>query len=141
MKSNRQQQTIRYLNTDLDIKSAASFNNLVAYFRKMKMSENIYKKINSKVWLGSFEIGLQESHPEQTIGKFIKILKKLGKDELKEWNNCKSKIFNIGFDCGKVPRSFNNLSCCLSAELLNEVAKIGAGIEITIYPEPKSVKK
>jgi len=139
--ANRRHQDIRYLNTDLDIKSDKPFDKLVGCFRKMRMPENTYTKINNRTWLGCFEVGLQERSPEQTILKFIKVIEKLGKIEMNEWDNCRSKLFNIGFDCGKAPRPYNNFRCCLSAGLLKKIAKLGAGIEISIYPEPNALKQ
>ena len=129
---------IRYLNTDLDIESNQPFNKLVQCFKKMQLIEMHYCKNESgKIWSGCFEIEMispksPELTPELTISKFIKTLNGLSGEELKEWNRCKKKTFNIGYDCGKKPWAFTN---SLPSPLIEKLNKHGLGIAITIYPE------
>lgn len=130
---------ISYLNTDLEIKSNQPFDLLRRFFHTKGMFELRYDVAKVKrisTWTAWFEVERDYKTPEKTIQSFIKILNGLGPAERKEWDKAKTKIFNIGYECGEEPWAFCNE---LSKDLLHEISKYGAGITITIYPERYSL--
>jgi hypothetical protein len=46
------------------------------------------------------------------------------------WNKCSLRNFNVGYACGQEPFAFNNR---LGNATLLRVAKVGAGMEISLY--------
>ncbi len=48
------------------------------------------------------------------------------------WAGCSQREFNIGYDCGLEPWAFNQ---GLSADLLGRMAKAGASLRVTLYPD------
>lgn len=125
---------IKYLNTDLDLKSNVRFDSLAQFLRKAGMIELTYGLMKKK-WFGIYEVSTNQRNSEQTLRRFLKILERLSGDELKEWRGCNHKVFNIGFDCGNEPWAFSN---SLSSDTLKRICALGAEIEITIYPEELS---
>jgi hypothetical protein len=127
--------TIHYLNTDLDIWSPADLANLAAGFAANGVCALHVTKLPDESWYATFEVeDCDESNhePEETIAALLTAIEALPPTEHGVLMGCTRREFNIGFDCGEKPWEFNQ---ALSNGLLERLAKAGGSIRITIYPD------
>jgi hypothetical protein len=83
-------------------------------------------------WLASLETcTASEESPDETIGKLLDVIERLGESARETWLRCTQREFNIGYDCGVEPRSFETF---VSAETIARMARLGISLGITIYP-------
>ncbi|MEW6585496.1 MAG: hypothetical protein AB1442_07755 [Nitrospirota bacterium] len=121
--------SIRYLNTDFEISSptdltplAEAFGGDVAVLYNGKWGEH-FKAV--------FEINEFHSNANETIEFFCVLVENLNEQERLIWDNCFSKIFDIGYESGLSKQSYSSE---IRPDVIKSVAKIGASIAITIYP-------
>ncbi|MFH1824833.1 MAG: hypothetical protein ABH873_06370 [Candidatus Firestonebacteria bacterium] len=122
---------IKYLNTDLNLKSSTSFKELNDFLSRDGSFVLHYEKIKDEKHSGTYEIEIDSTSPDKTIKKFLKKLSKMDKICKKQWDECSLKEFDIGYECGQKPWAFNNE---IKNTVLKELAKLNLGIRITIYP-------
>ncbi len=124
--------TIRYLNTDLDLVSLDDLTVLAAIFD----SRGVFP-----LHVGREEDGLcyarietQDSHrePEQNIAAMVAVVESLEEPHRSVWRQCTTREFNLGYNCGADPWAFNQ---GLSTDLLGRIAGIDASLRITTYPD------
>lgn len=121
---------IRYLNTDLDIISIKDLTPLTQEMSRLGL--RILSCVESKeFWYVTVETDKQYKAPENNITAILKVIEKLSPASIKIWKVCRTKEFNIGYDCGFEPWSFNQ---DLSANLLRRIAQERASLRITLYP-------
>jgi hypothetical protein len=130
-------ETIRYLNTDLDLTSAGDLTALAAAFEARGMLPLHVTRGEDGLWYATFETGEQHEEPEPNIAALIAVVESLAEPQRAVWAGCARREFNIGYDCGGAPRAFDQ---GLSSELLGRVAAAGASLRITLYP-PESASK
>ena len=122
---------IKYLNTDLNLKSFTHFNELNNFLNKNGTFSLHYEKIKEKKYIGTYETEIGSSSPDKTIKKFLKKLLRMDTVSRKQWDKCSLKEFDIGYECGQKPLSFNNE---IKDTILKDLTKLNIGIRITIYP-------
>ena len=127
---------IRYLTVDLVVKSREDLTPIVNDF-----GEEVFVLHNGKT--GDFyhaylEISERYEGPNKEIGFFCSLIEALGPVERQIWDNCFSKTFDIGYECGDSNRSFSSE---LRPEVIERIANCGGSIEITIYPMPPENKQ
>jgi hypothetical protein len=126
--------TICYLNTDLDLASGDDLSALVAAFQARGASPLRLTRGGDGLWcvtIEIIEISGPEHHPEQNIAAMLAIVESLGESLRAVWSGCTCREFNIGYDCGSKPWAFNQ---GLSSDLLGRIASAGASLRITLYP-------
>jgi hypothetical protein len=124
--------TICYLNTDLDLQSAIDLTILEHAFKAAGILSLHVTHCEDGLWRATFETDEQFSEPEPNIGAMLTVVESWETPLRSVWNGCTFKEFNIGYDCGAEPWAFNQ---GLSAEVLKRVAEAGASLRVTLYPD------
>ena len=123
--------TIRYLNTDLDITSSEDPTALVAAFEAKGVFPLNVTRGEDGLWYATFETDEQHVEPEPNIDSMMEVIESLPEQLRTVWADCTQREFNIGYDCGDKPWAFNQ---GLSSHLLGRMAAAGASLQITLYP-------
>jgi hypothetical protein len=124
--------TICYLNTDLDLASAEDLTALAAAFEAGGVPPLHLTDGADGLWLATFETNTQFAEPEPNIAAMLAIIESLARPLRSVWDGCTRREFNIGYDCGAEPWAFNQ---GLPAELLGRMAAAGASLRVTLYPD------
>ena len=124
--------SITYLNTDLDLVSANDLTALGAAFKAAGVRPLHVTPVDDKGWYACFETDEQHTEPEPNIAAMLAVVESLSPPLRSAWAGCSKREFNIGYDCGLEPWSFNQ---GLSAELLGRMAAAGACLRVTLYPD------
>lgn len=120
---------IHYLNTDLEIVSNNDLTSLVAAFEGRGVySLHFFHEKNA--WYARLETNQSYDEPEATISKMLAVVESFSKTTRVVWDNCTRREFDIGYEGGQVPRSFNQV---LSQQLLERITMAKASLSITIY--------
>lgn len=132
--------TITYLNTDLDLNSVIDLEPLVKVFKSSGILALHVSKGDDGIWRARFETDEQFPEPEPNIAAFLGLVDALSVETRAIWDQCTLREFNIGYDCGDEPWAFSQT---LSPELLGRVAAVRASLALTLYPdrEPKRTAK
>lgn len=128
--------TISYLNTDVELISAEDLSALTADFEARGAFTLYNGRSDDGRWRATFEISSDVSphEPEQTIAALLDLVESLPGALRAVWSRCEMREFNIGYDCGRRPWAFNQ---GLSNTILTRLARSGASLQITIYPEER----
>ena len=121
---------VKYLNTDLEIESTSDLSKIVEEF-----GEDVLVLHHGEIrgyQHASFEIPGGSTHADATINSFCTLIDGLAGDVREIWDGCCSRVFDIGYESGSSPPNFRSE---IRASTIQRVAKIGASIVITIYPE------
>jgi hypothetical protein len=124
--------TICYLNTDLDLTSAEDLTALAAAFEARGVQPLHVTRGADGLWLATFETSAQFTEPEPNIAAMLAIVESLTRPLRSVWQGCTRREFNIGYDCGAEPWAFNQ---GLPADLLGRMAAAGASLRVTLYPD------
>jgi hypothetical protein len=124
--------TISYLNTDLDLTSAEDLTALAAAFEGGGVPPLHVTHGADALWYATFETSAQFAEPEPNIAAMLAIVESLARPLRSMWDGCTRREFNIGYDCGDEPWAFNQ---GLSPDLLGRMAAAGASLRVTPYPD------
>lgn len=124
--------TICYLNTDLDLTSADDLTALAAAFEAAGVFSLHVTRGEDGLWYACFETDEQYTEPEPNIAAMLAVVESLAPPLRSVWAGCSRREFNIGYDCGLEPWAFNQ---GLSAGLLVRIAAAGASLRVTLYPD------
>ena len=140
----RRKEDFSFINVDLELESSESVQFLVN-----ELSENTCALYCSDIdEMANLELSIEERNGvyfydsyddekdlvggvEIHINEFCNLLENLSEESRRIWNKCHRKEFDIGFQCGNTPKSFNTR---IRAETIKRCAELGATIEITVYP-------
>jgi hypothetical protein len=123
---------IKYLNTDLDLRSAHDLTVLAATFEAAGVVPLHVGRGGDGLWHATFETDKQHAAPEPNIAAMLALVEALGPPLRSMWAGCSRREFNIGYDCGAEPWAFSQ---GLSPELLGRMAAAGASLRLTLYPD------
>ncbi|MEX2174358.1 MAG: hypothetical protein WD872_08350 [Pirellulaceae bacterium] len=123
--------TIRYLNTDLDLTSASDLTGLAAAFEAQGVFALHLTHSEDGLWYATFETNEDHHEADSNIAAMLAAVESLDKPLRAVWGSCTRREFNIGYDCGSKPWAFNQ---GLSSDLLGRLAIAGASVRITLYP-------
>lgn len=124
--------TICYLNTDLDLTSADDLTALANAFEASGVPPLHVTRGDDGLWYATFETEAQHAEPEANIAAMLAVVESCAEPLRSVWYGCIRREFNIGYDCGAEPWAFNQ---ALSAELLGRIAAAGASLRVTLYPD------
>jgi len=124
--------TIGYLNTDLDVMATVDLNPLAAAFEASGFLALHVTECDDGLWRATFETDEQFHEPEPNIVAMLTAIESLGPDLRATWNACALREFNLGYDCGEKPWAFNQ---GLSNETLARIVAVGATLRWTLYPD------
>ncbi len=121
---------IKYLNTDLELESAHDLSLIV----KKLHAEGcviLYDGKLDELNFATFEVSLQSTNPDDTVGKFVKHIDSLPAEARTAFDNCCSRVVDIAFESGDEPSSFSSV---LALGTIIELSRLGISVSITIYP-------
>src|SRR5688572_14382567 len=95
--------TIQYLNTDLDLESAADLTELSVYFRSRGLWPLGGVQRDVAGWRVTFETAEPHEAPEQNIAAMLDVVESLPEPMRGVWSGCRQRRFDIGYDCGGGP--------------------------------------
>ncbi len=120
---------IRYLNVDLLINSKEDLTPIVDSFGEDVIA--LYNGEWGAHYRANFEIAGSHAASNEDISYFCSLVDGLEGEAKKLWDNALSKEFDIGFEPGSGPESYNTE---IKPSIVKRVADIGASISLTIYP-------
>jgi len=123
---------IQYLNTDLEIESKSDLSRIVEEF-----GEDVLVLHHGEIrgyQHASFSIAGGSTDADSTINSLCTLIEQLPADVREIWDGCCSRIFDIGYESGTSPQNFRSE---IRAATIQRVAKIGASVVITIYPNSR----
>lgn len=121
---------VKYLNTDLEIESKSDLSKIVEEFGEDVLLH--YHGEISGYQHASCSIAGGSEDADATINSLCTLIEQLPGDVREIWDGCCSRIFDIGYESGKAPQTFRSE---IRAATIQRVAKLGASVVITIYPE------
>ena len=124
--------TICYLNTDLDLTSTEDLTVLAAALEAEGIPPLHVTHDADGLWHATFETDTQFAEPAPNIATMLAIVESLAESLRSVWDGCTLREFNIGYDCGAEPWAFNQ---GLPVELLSRMAAAGASLRLTLYPD------
>ena len=117
----------QYLNTDLV--SHCSLDDLCAEITARNLCGHVTHGEDG-IWYAIFE-DFNADEPEPNIKNLLDALDQLSPATAQILRQCTKIEFNIGYDCGEEPWSFNQ---GLSNETLRRVVEYGASLRVSLYP-------
>jgi hypothetical protein len=123
---------IKFLNVDLEIESSQDLQTIID-----DLGENVSVLHHGENGSGfnfvSFEVQPSaERDVDGIISSFCLYIENLSPEAKIIWDKSHSKRFDVGFQSGDFPRSYRTE---IRGDTINRVAKLGASIAMTIYPE------
>jgi hypothetical protein len=121
---------IGFLNVDLVVDSEENLQPIAD-----ELAENIFVMFNGE-WqnnLNRLSVCLKESHEKtanEIVSDFCSLLENLSASSKWIWDKCHSKKFDVGFESGNIV----GLETEIQAKTVERIAKLGASILVTIYP-------
>jgi hypothetical protein len=122
---------IQYLNTDLDLVAPVSLEPLIAHFEAARISPLRPTLGEDGNWYVTLETDEPHEEPDRNIAALLSAIESTTGAARECWDACAKREFNVGYDCGDEPWSFNQ---GLSNATLRRMADCGATIRITLYP-------
>jgi hypothetical protein len=119
-----------FLNLDLVLKSNSDFSVLIGYLDQSVFV--LQHQEHEQQFMLALEIDGTDS-PDLTTctQQFLTLIESFPDAARELWNGCTSRIFSYGFEGGCDGPA---LDTTITADLLLQIAKLGADIAITIYP-------
>lgn len=120
----------RYINTDLVLASKTRHNALCDEFDQ-KCCVLYQQQGDDGNWYAAIESNrINNLSAADDIQKMLAVVSTLTGDAKRQWDDCHSREFNIGFDCGDTwayPHS-------LPGDVVRAIADAGCSLSITLYP-------
>ncbi len=126
---------IHFINVDLEIESHESLQSIADSFGQDVTVLGCGNWGNH--FHAAFEAEGTGSDPDSIINFFCMLVESLDETGRTVWDRAFLKEFNIGYESGLEPRSFES---SLRSQTISKIHAIGASIKITIYP-PNEIQK
>ena len=120
---------IQYLNTDLDLVCNFDPASLASEFESRDLIAHVTAGEDGIYYV--LCEGFNDTEPEPNIVRLLDAVDALSDKGREIWARCSKREFNIGYDCGDEPWSFNQ---GISNSVLRRMADCGASFRITLYP-------
>ena len=120
---------IQYLNTDLDLVCDVDPAVLAAEFEARDLAVSVHAGDEGLFYVMCEDCN--DTEPEPNILRLLDAVDALTDASRELWNRCIKREFNVGYDCGDEPWSFNQ---GLSNDVLRRMADCGSTFRITLYP-------
>jgi hypothetical protein len=119
----------QFLNLDIVLKSNSNLDALVEHLgeRVFVLSHQEYER----QFILVLELAETIHDAQSCTQQFLTIIDALPNTGMNLWKACTSRTFSYGFDSGA---DHPALETRISADLLRQIARIDADIEITVYP-------
>jgi hypothetical protein len=122
--------TIQYLNTDLDLVCDVDPANLASEFESRDLVAHVTPGEDGLFYVLCEDCN--DTEPEPNIVRLLDVIEALSGPARELWARCSKREFNVGYDCGDEPWSFNQ---GISNQVLRRMADCGASFRITLYPQ------
>jgi hypothetical protein len=122
---------VRFLNVDLEVRSSTDLQPLID-----GLGEDVMNLHAGKVhdhYLATFEATVA-GDANQLVGYLCGLVDALGPDARRSWDEASSKVFDMGYEAGVGPKSYESN---LRPETVAAIARVGAAIRVTVYPPSK----
>jgi hypothetical protein len=120
---------IKYLNTDLEIRSKEDISQLIKQFDRDVLV--LYYEQSRDEYFASLEINHEVSDANTTAEYFCNLVDRLSPDFRIIWNKCDCKTLDIGYESGNCSNYYRSE---LTSQTVQRIAELGMSIVITIYP-------
>ncbi|QDT47643.1 hypothetical protein Pan258_16790 [Symmachiella dynata] len=121
-----------YLNTDLDLIAAVELSPLIEALESDGRLFSLHMTLGDDgFWYSTCETESQFDEPDANIVHMLDAIESLPDAARAIWDQCVTREFNPGYDCGAEPWGFNQ---GLSNETLRRMAAVGASFRFTLYP-------
>lgn len=120
---------VRFLNVDLEVRARDDLQWLLDEFGEDVV--NLHHGQVQGYFVATFESGVVHGDPDSLIGYFCTLIRNLPAEARQKWDGLFSKVFDLGYDSGLGPKSWQS---DLRAETVEEISRAGASLRITIYP-------
>src|SRR5258708_298131 len=117
-----------YLNTDLCLVADFDLAPLAQECKAHGLSPLYLTLGGDGAWYVTLNTDQRYDEPETNIAAMLEAIAALGEQAQSDWTACKKREFNVGYDCGKEPASFNQGVTC---DTLRRMAAAGASLHIT----------
>ncbi len=120
---------IQYLNTDLDLVCDIDPSKLASEFEARDLVALVTLGDD-----GNFYVLCEDyngAEPESNIRRLLEAVDALSEESRKLWTRCSKREFNIGYECGDEPWSFNQ---GIANDVLRRMGECNASFRITLYP-------
>ena len=95
--------SIRYLNTDLDLKCPRDLGILAKDFEARGVFALHIEQAKEGDWFACFETEKQYADPDLNIAAMLDVIESADDSIQLLWRECSLREFNIGYDCGDEP--------------------------------------
>ena len=123
--------TIRYLNTDLDLASPDELAPRAAALEARGLLRLHVSRRDDGLCHATFEDGEQHDEPAPNVAAMLAVVESLERPLRALWDGCVVRRLDAGYECGARPWGFGHE---LPGELLARMAALGLSLRITLYP-------
>lgn len=118
----------KFLNVDLHLHTRSYIPKLIA-----ALGRGVFV-LHGESYRTTFEVatGRGGLSIDQTIAAFYTAYRGLDAENLRRWNNCKSRIFSIGIECGTRPEQ-HQANFSLSAKSIARILEMRGVVDLTLY--------
>jgi hypothetical protein len=127
--------TISFLNVDLDIYSRSRLDALAAAFGNKMVVLFVGRELHR--YSAHLEVAGNTKSADATIQRICKLVRGLPRASRKLWDAAITRDFNIGIQAASRPRAFEFV---LDARTVQKVASLNARIVVTVYAPEKRTK-
>ena len=120
----------RYINTDLYLIAPYDPRLLANALEAKGISHIQIIEREDGHWYAAFETTEDHTEPETTISAMLDGIETLEGEAYRLWSACSVREFDIGYQYGSKPDSFQQ---GLTNATLLRVSNVGAGLKITLY--------
>jgi hypothetical protein len=124
-----------FLNVDVDVFSRIPLDALVAAFGQKVMVHYVGRE--RRRYSAHFSLW-SPRHADAAIKRLAQLIVKLPKPARRLWDQASKRVFNVGYQSGYHPRSFESE---ISSAGVAAAASVGASITVTIYPTEQKRRK
>jgi hypothetical protein len=118
----------RFLNVDLDIRSAAPLESLVKALGRSVFA--LYVGRQGRSHAAHLEVASPSDDPDRIIRRFVDLIKRLPRTERRVWDRAQLREFNVGVQAEAAPASYE---LHLAASTVRAAASVNAGVGVTVY--------
>lgn len=119
---------VKFLNVDLEVRGPNDLQPLVE-----DLGEDVINLFAGRVhdhYLATFEANIS-GDANELIAQFCTLIENLSSDAQRCWDEASSKVFDLGYEAGLGPKSYEST---LRPETVAAVVRVGAGLRVTVYP-------
>jgi hypothetical protein len=124
-----------FLNVDVDLFSRTPLDSLVAAFGQKVMVHYVGRE--RRRYSAHFSLGFPRS-ADVAIKRLVRLITKLPIPARRIWNKATKRVFNVGYQGGLRPHSFESE---ISSAAVDAAARVGASITVTIYAAEQKPRK